>query len=311
MSASQHEGYRLKNIQFHGSQNMITETFTPKKQPLSLVKKAKYIGVTFQPTVVPYSSQAQQDPFILARKYDDNNSARDTLRVLVGNKFNDCHILSANYPAVSVRDPSIAKIGNKYFIIYTRGLLCTKDFNHWKKLPWPNDKGFNYSQDWAPEFVANRYVVMSKAHTDYYHHQLYLTTFENGVIGKKWTQLTGDFPKNVIDPHIQYAYGKYYLFFKDESKQKLMVGESNNLEGPYTTRKINVHTPFYGIEGPEALYQHGKWILYFDTINLLPNGEPIYHGLFYSTSEGLHSWSKIHRVNQNQVLRHGEIICNR
>lgn len=183
LSASHQKGYRLKKFQIYSSENMIIETFVPKKPPLSVIKKAKYVGVTFQPTVVPYSSKSQKDPFILSRNYDSNTSARDTLRILEGNKFNDCHILSANYPAISVRDPSIVKIGNKYFIIYTRGLLCTKDFNHWKKLPWHKDKEFNYSQDWAPEFVNKQYVVMSKIRTDYYNHQLYVITFKNGVVG--------------------------------------------------------------------------------------------------------------------------------
>lgn len=311
VSVSHYYGYKFTNIKLVPSKSLVIEQFSPKRQPLSIVKRSKYIGVTFQPTIDQYSKNAQKDPFILSRKYNGDNSGRDTLRVLVGNKFDDCRILSANYPAISIRDPSITKIGHKYFIIYTRGLITTEEFNHWKKIPWPKDKDFNYNQDWAPEFVNTKHVIMSKTHSDYYHHQLYLTTFQNATVGRKWDKLIGDFPQNVIDPHLQKVNRTYYLFFKDETKQKIMMGTSKNVLGPYKTKYLNIKSPFYGVEGPEALYEHGRWLLYFDTINISKNHETIYHGLFYTTSKSLNSWSKLKRLNHQQVLRHGELISNR
>lgn len=54
---------------------------------------------------------------------------------------------------------------NEYFIIYTRGLLATKDFEHWRTIPWHKDSRFISSQEWAPEFVTakngKKFVVMS------------------------------------------------------------------------------------------------------------------------------------------------------
>lgn len=310
-------GYKLKSVTYSHSQHMFVSHYIPKENPLVAVKKAKYLGVTFQPTTVPIVNKSQMDPFILSRNYTGNNTGRDTLRILVGNSYNKYQVLSANYPAVSVRDPSIMKRGSRYYIIYTRGLLSTTDFNHWKKINWPPIPGYDYLQDWAPEFVEgpnNRiYIVMSICKKDAANHHLAVTTFSNGKIGKRWTKLTGNLPSNVIDPNIQYYKGKYYLFCKNEKIRKLVMGVSDQLNGPYKMSKIEFNSSKYGsIEGPEALVNKGKIKLAFDTYNTRKDGTTVFYGLHYVTRNSKNGkWSKIKEIYCPIVTRHGQFILNK
>lgn len=69
LSVSHYYGYKFTNIKLVPSKSLVIEQFSPKRQPLSIVKRSKYIGVTFQPTIDQYSKDAQKDPFILSRKY--------------------------------------------------------------------------------------------------------------------------------------------------------------------------------------------------------------------------------------------------
>lgn len=296
---------------------MFVGQYEPKDNPLKMVKKAKYIGVTFQPTTVPIEHGTQKDPFILSRNYDGLQSGRDTLRILVGNSYNKLHVLSANYPALSVRDPSIIKDGKTYYIIYTRGLISTTDFSHWKQIKWPAIPGNDYSQDWAPEFVKAKngkmYVVMSVCKKGMSKHYLAITTFNNGKIGQKWTRLTGNIPANAIDPDIQYSNGRYYLFCKNESVRKLVMGTSNSVTGPYKVTPVKFDSSKYdSIEGPEALIENNRIKLAFDTYDTEKDGTTIFHGLHYvEKSIGGDRWSPIHKIQSSIVTRHGQIILNK
>ena len=314
LRTSHQDGYRLKKVAYHHSQHMIVGTYVPRRDPRKVIHNAKYIGVTFQPTTVPIQHDGQADPAILERHYNRPTSGRDTLRLIVGDRFNRYRVVSANYPALSVRDPSIMRQGKRYFIIYTRGLLSTTDFSHWQEIKWPADHGFSYSQDWAPEFVGGSkgrtWVVMSKAHDSYLHHQLYLTAFIHHRVGRQWTRLQGNFPENVIDPHIQYYHGKYYLFCKDERRQQLMMGTAPTATGTYQMHHLDLG-PGYK-EGVEALVSGNQIWLYFDTMEQTATSGVVYHGLHYATSDlaGRH-WSTVRPLQSPIILRHGEIIKNK
>lgn len=309
-------GYQLKGIHYNRQQHLFISQYSPKDDPLRVVKKAKYIGVTFQPTTVPIEHGTQKDPFILSRNYSGSQSGRDTLRILVGDSYNKYHVLSANYPAISVRDPSIMKAGETYYILYTRGLISTTDFTNWKQIKWPAIPGNDYSQDWAPEFVKAKggktYIVMSVCKKGITNHYLALTTFKNGKIGKRWTRLTGNLPANAIDPDIQYASGKYYLFCKNEQVRKLVIGTSNEVTGPYKVTQIKFDSSKYGsIEGPEALIENNQIKLAFDTYDTKKDGTAIFYGLHYikkNINGG--NWSPMEKIISPIVTRHGQFILN-
>lgn len=312
------EGYRLSALHYKRHEHLLSARYQVRQAPLSKVKKAKYLLATFQPTTVPIENGTQRDPFILSRQYGDGQqSGRDTLRILVGNQYGKFKVLSANYPAVNVRDPSIMKQGRTYYIIYTRGLLATTNFNHWRQLRWPAVPEFEYAQDWAPEFVqgpnGKNYIVMSVQKKGQSHHQLMVTSFTNGKIGKHWVPITGNLPTNTIDPNIQYLKGHYYLFCKNETTRKLVMGISSTLTGPYQMEKIRFDSSKYGsIEGPEALIKNGVIKLAFDTYDTKNDGEVIFHGLHYierKVNGG--KWSSMRRIQSPIVTRHGQIIVNK
>ncbi|MCH3910244.1 MAG: family 43 glycosylhydrolase [Limosilactobacillus oris] len=308
------QGYKLQRIQYNRRSHLLLAKYEVAKDPLSQVQEAKYLGVTFQPTTVPIVNGSQQDPFILSRSYDNGQaSGRDTLRILIGNQYGKFRVLSANYPAINVRDPSIMKQGKTYYIIYTRGLLSTADFRSWKQHRWSAISEFEFSQDWAPEFVSGpnqeRFVVMSAQRKESSYHQLYTTTFRKGEIGTDWKRITGNLPENTIDPDIQYANGRYYLVCKDERTRRLLLGSSKSLTGPYHMKKVRLDGLKYeAVEGPEMLIHDGKIKLMFDTYN---NDPAIFYGLHYIEGDLDGSkWSRVKTIQSPIVTRHGQVILN-
>lgn len=312
------QGYRLVGGGYKRTDHLLMARYKVVGKPLQQVEKAKYLGVTFQPTTVPVINNSQEDPFILSRQYDNGQkSGRDTLRILTGDQYGNFKVLSANYPAVSVRDPSIVKQGNTYYIIYTRGLLSTKDFKNWKQHVWPPVSGFKYSQDWAPEFVQgpNRkcFVTMSMQKEGEPHHKLMVTSFHNGKIGTKWWQISGNLPANTIDPDIQYSNGRYYLVCKNEDTRKLVLGSSSNLTGPYQMKEVHLKSFKYdAVEGPEMLINNGTIRLAFDTYDVQANGVAVFHGLYYTErSINGDKWSRVKKIKSPILTRHGQIILNK
>ena len=314
-------GYRFQGISYHPRQHMVQVAYSPTTNPLAQVKKTKYIGVTFQPTVVPIINRSQTDPFNLSRRYDGTQTGRDTLRILVGNSATNMKVVSANYPAVNVRDPSIMKQGKRYYIIYTRGLMYTTDFNHWHQVKWPTEKQFTPSMDWAPEFVKDQAghtkIIMSVCETGSSRHQLVMVSFKHGHVQQDWTKVSGNLPYNTIDPNLQYADGKYWLCCKNEQTRQLVIGSADNLTGPYQMQNIEISNPqHFSLEGPEALINHGHVQVFFDTYTLPKNGAATFHGLHYverNLNDSSAKWSKMKTVHTNPfiVFRHGQIINNR
>lgn len=313
-------GYHLKRMQYHHDRRLLIVTYRSGKNVLAQVKKAKYVGVTFQPTIVPITNHSQTDPFNLSRSYNGNDSGRDTLRILVGDSFDNMKVLNANYPAVNVRDPSIMKQGKRYYIIYTRGLMYTKDFNHWHQVSWPTDKRFIASMDWAPEFVrdhqGNTEVIMSVCDRGSSRHQLAIASFKDGHVQSNWTKLTGNLPENTIDPNLQYAHGKYWLCCKNEKTRQLVIGTANKISGPYQMSKINIKNPQgYSLEGPEALINRKHIRIFFDTYKLPKNSAPAFYGLHYveyNLKGNKNSWSGMKPVQTTPsiIFRHGQIVEN-
>ena len=115
--------------------------------------KSKYIASTFQPMSVAPKNGKQSDPFNLARNYE-GQSGRDSLRIIYSQDGLKWKQLKTNYPKINVRDPSITKIGNYWYVIFTHGLVRTKDFKHWKTLNWQYTKKFK--NEWAPEFFKDK-----------------------------------------------------------------------------------------------------------------------------------------------------------
>lgn len=288
---------------------VLTLTYKPKdsKGQISKFLNSHYYGVTFQPMSVPEKNGVQLDPFNLNRKYEGDKSGRDSLRLIYSDNGINWSKVAINYPKINVRDPSMAHIGNGWFIVYTHGLIKTNDFVHWQKINWTYSKKF--TNEWAPEFIQDankKWYVVESASNDNNKFQLYISDFNplTGTIINNWKRITGiNMPKNMIDGHIDYENGEYYLWFKDEDTKKLKLAKSDELKSNYNVTDINANINFDGIEGPETVWTDSNKVrLYFDTYDL---PEATFHGVHYVESDdGGYTWSNTNKLISKEIIRH-------
>lgn len=187
------------------------------------------------------------------------------LRMMLSNDGMTWRQLPTAYPDHQVRDPSILKIGDTYYIIFTTGLLRTTDFVHYDDMNWNwSWKLHNYC--WAPEFFTdNRGIVRvlyagnPEGADDQWTMNLYVADFDPAVGPVEGTerQLTGDIISlSTIDGNLTYFNGKYHLFFDDnktDGTSSLHYATATEMLGPYTTQPANINEDknSYAFEGPE------------------------------------------------------------
>lgn len=298
----------------HTSEISIRYTPMSENKEINKIKNSKYLGVTFQPMTVKPKDGTQLDPFPLSRTYS-GETGRDTLRIVYSNNGLFWKKAKINYPVENIRDPSIKKIGHNYYIIYTHGILKTDDFKNWDILSWKYSKRF--SNEWAPEFVKTKnnkyYVIMAASQKGSNKFHLYYSSFnkQNGEIKNNWKLIEGnDFPNNMIDGHIDFKNGHYYLWYKDENTKTLNVATSIYFNKGYKIMNNNIPKSFDGVEGPETLWiNSNRIILYFDTYDL---PEAKFHGIHYTeSSDGGKHWTNVKKIRSDFIVRHFEPIQNK
>lgn len=315
-----------KLIFFKSKNQTLTLKFKSKnyKKEIKSLKEAKYVGATFQPMTVEVKHGWQQDPYNTARVYDGRKTGKDSLRVLYSNDGINWKKLNVSYPKVNLRDPSIAKINGYWYIIYTKGLVRTKDFRKWEHLKWNHANEFVNRYEWAPEFVRDKFgkwhVVMAGMSKVTRNFQLYISNFDpqTGEVANDWQKIVlSNAPNNAIDANIQYANGKYILFYKNEdlATNKIAMATSDNLLGPYDSKQQNIDLGqnHIGAEGPEALISGKDMTLYIDTYQF--RGDPRNNNNVYY--DGLHftrlingKWTNLSKVNAPILIRHFSIWRN-
>lgn len=75
--------------------------------------------------------------------------------------------------------------------------------------------------------------------------QLYICDFfpETGEIRNNWKKVTGpDLPNNMIDGHIDFIDGSYYLWYKDENTKMLKLAVSDDYLSGYKSYETDLHT---------------------------------------------------------------------
>lgn len=248
------------------------------KTPLVTAQSAKYLSVITQ----AYNSSV--------------NSAY--LKIGVSDDGVNWKTLSTNYPNTQVRDPSIIKSKNRYYIINTNGLFYTTDFKKWHFLkdPLNEDNGAALGKNnsthttiWAPEFVKDNqsgkyYVVYCANEAGGFDkpYSLYLADFDTKT-GKisNWNQpLKGLQNADLIDPNITYdeSSNYYYLWVRKtemingETAHTLKLYKSKKIIGdwqevPIDNNIINWNVPHINYEAPELLKTNKGWRLYSDPYN--------------------------------------------
>lgn len=152
----------------------------------------------------------------------------------------------------TLRDPSLTKIGEYFYIVYTKiawgtgstvGYCRTRDFVNFEE--YPVIKIGSFVKLWAPEFfrdynTGKLYLVFSGSATanDFrgYIQEIVLSNTGDGsltLVGNP-IKLTGDVgSKNAIDFSILQDANRYYLAYKDETNKYLCIAQSFSLTGDY------------------------------------------------------------------------------
>ncbi|MCP0887601.1 hypothetical protein LB941_09685 [Ligilactobacillus sp. WILCCON 0076] len=316
-------GYQPVNkyIFFSRHSKQITVKFKSKNfsQEVKNFNSAKYVAATFQPMTVSSHNGFQSDPFNTARTYIGTETGKDSLRLIYSNNGIKWKKMNISYPKLNIRDPSIAKINGYWYIVYTKGLIRTKNFRHWEKIPWHHSSLFVNHFEWAPEFFKDKngkyHIIMAGNSVTTHSFQLYVSDFneKTGHIKNNWKVITGkNLPTNMIDGNLTYSHGKYILFYKNEdvTTNKLTIATSNNYLGPYKSTSLNVDLGSYvSAEGLEALFYKNKIRLYVDPYKTNKAGESIYNGIHYTEAKiGSNSWSKLKAITAPFITRHFGIL---
>ncbi|KRN30223.1 hypothetical protein QS460_09090 [Liquorilactobacillus mali] len=308
-------------IFFHTKNQKITLKFTSRnyKKEIDSFNKAKYVAATFQPMTVTAKNGFQSDPYNTARTYNGNKTGKDSLRLIYSEDGINWKKLHVSYPRLNVRDPSIIKIDNYWYIVYTKGIVRTKDFKQWEKIKWPHSKIFVNHFEWAPEFFKDAkgkyHIIMAGKSTTTGNFHLYVSDFnqKTGRILNNWQGITGNnLPNNMIDGNLTYHNGKYVLFYKNEdvTTNKLTRATSDNYLGPYKSETLNVNLKGYdGAEGLEAIFSGNTTRLYVDTYKFNKKGQTIYNGIHYTKETGQgNTWTELKPIKAPFIVRHFGIL---
>jgi len=226
----------------------------------------RYIGASFQVLNAGLGRYEQN--------YNHVASEMDRMRLLLSNDGLHWDRLAINYPNIAVRDPNIIKIGERWWIVYTAGLMWTTDFQKWHQVI---NSGINpngqFQKVWAPEIYRaadGSYHVVSANSTDGTTFQLYSYGFNaqtGAMTDPQPINVAGNFP-NLIDPHIVYQHGIYELWAKDEQRHQLVRAVS--ADGMTFTGTQSVALPIRSgqvPEGPTELDRGKQQLVYFDLYN--------------------------------------------
>lgn len=279
-----------------------------KTSPLKKVVTSKYVATGFVSTNTNVSSWGGR------------------LRVVTSNDGHNWKILDTVYPKTQFRDGSIYRYHQTYYIVYTNGLMYTRDFKHWHHIKWslPWKK---YHAVWAPEFYITadkkvRIIVSAEetAFHDNLHMQLYTMSFnlDSGKIGNKWTSVTGDnLPTSMIDPNLTYYNGKYHLWYANNSvgghrDSKLELAISKHPDSGYHVVKTDINRNRLGAqyEAPELvkikMNNRNHWVLYQDPYN----SDGYRFGITYAVmrNDDQH-WSSFKKVTSKLKIRHFGILA--
>lgn len=290
-------------------------------QEVKKFENAKYVAATFQPMTVTAHNGFQSDPYNTSRSYNGTKTGKDSLRLIYSNNGKNWGKMNISYPRLNVRDPSIARINGYWYIVYTKGLVRTKDFKKWEKISWPHSKMFANHFEWAPEFFKDKrdhyHIIMAGNSVLTHNFQLYVSDFncKSGRIKNNWRVIKGhDFPSNMIDGNLTYFHGKYVLFYKNEdvAKNKLTMAVSKNYLGPYTSQTLNVDLASYtSAEGLEALFLKNHIRLYVDPYIINNRNQSQYNGVHYTERKyGKNNWSSLKAIKAPFIVRHFGILKN-
>lgn len=271
-----------------------------KQQPLQKVASAKNVAVSFK------------------QNLKSKNFWYGRLRMDVSEDGINWNQLKTRYPSQQFRDGNIMRFNNKFYIVYTDGLMSTQDFKKWENLHWDISKYKGLKTVWAPEFFSDRngkwFVIFAgepvdnNANNDF---KLYVATFNPaiGVIGTDIKQINGPgISESAIDPTIQFYNGKYILYYANNkyegSRSIIQSATADDLFGSYSSNgKFIPQNKEVQYEAPEVYRNsEGLPMIYVDPFEF-PNK---HFGMSILNKKD----SSFEQLKSNTVLRHFGVLQN-
>lgn len=267
------KGYQLvhgEKLRFRHDKYRVKIAYKPIKstsQVKSSVSQARYVGVTFQVLNNGLNKRRQN--------YQNLKSEEDRLRIILSDDGIHWKILATNYPNVAVRDPSIIKIGSKWWIVYTNGAMWTENFRTWHHVYLNYNPNNHFQKVWAPEFYRlknGQLYVVAACSTDGVHFNLYRFRFDSkhgSVSMPEALNIGNTAHNNLIDPHIMTSRDGYVLWAKDETRHYLVRATSKNGVKFTQFKHIGIKMSSNLIpEGPTTIDENGHTgLLFFDLYN--------------------------------------------
>ncbi|OTA97769.1 glycoside hydrolase family 43 protein [Hypoxylon sp. CO27-5] len=233
------------------------------------------------------------------------------------------YAMNAYKPAQGlIRDPSIIKDGDTYYVVHTTGwsgdtfaVIKSKDLKKWDPVSTVKTGVKDTKKTWAPEWFKDPkdgkvYVIASiKTKQEDFAPYIFTTKGNLGSFSAGEKLDVHNYGNGVGQPHIDmFIVHKpddkdtpYHAFMKNEAEKHIEHLTSKTVKGTWNYVQTNNALGFGKREGPAlTTLPDGKWIMWMDN----------YHGNYlYSTSSDLSNWSKSENMpSHNKKFRHGTVI---
>lgn len=233
--------------------------------------------------------------------------------------------LIAEFPQLDgLRDGSMVKYNDTYWITGTLGIYSTTDFTSFKSYDTSCFKKDGYINVWAPEFFIDmngswHLSYCAQANSDKSWHT-FVDDFDpaTGTVSNAWQKVDSS---TGLDPHFIIVGGKYYLFIDG-----YWLYSSDSYLGPFTEVKTNIQHP--GLDWKQAA--DGSWQTigndWYEASATIIDGDKIYLYMDHidhstpgvgssgymvvqtaSTSD-LTNWTGPQKVQSSINMRHGSFI---
>ncbi|KAI2601951.1 glycoside hydrolase family 43 protein [Hypoxylon sp. NC1633] len=274
------------------------------------------------------SARAVNAPYVFATftsKNEQKSNEETWLHIYTSNdgtQFAE-YAMNAYKPAQGLlRDPSIIKDGDTYYVVHTTGwsgddfaVIKSSDLKNWEPVSTVKTGIQDTQKTWAPEWFKDPkdgvvYVIVSikTAQADFAPY-IFTTNGGLGSFGSGEKLDVYNYGNGVGQPHIDMfvVYKSedkdtpYHAFMKNEKEKHIEHLTSKTVKGTWNYVQTNDALGFGQREGPAlTALPDGKWIMWMDN----------YHGDFlYSTSDDLWSWSSsVDMPSHNHQFRHGTVI---
>ena len=265
MQPSDYEPYKLERIVRKNVLPKIEKEDLPHiDYPEKIMDKFRYLMFTFA------GALSKPDNLIILGSNDGEtfDIVKKTGTYTCKNTYHDTK--NDKIAVNGLRDPSVIKIGQWYYITYTVigwnrgseiGMCRTKDFEEYEELDnlyLTNENGNEFTRVWAPAWLQDEHNIYLCVGCEYDSaFRMYLMDYDfitHTITAKHNTGIGSN------DYHFYYENGMYYALANDYAQK------SNNLFGRYTT----IRTAIDGgkIEGDIAIRtDDGKYRVYVALIN--------------------------------------------